>query len=117
MSFLSNLKEFRNVIAIVVVAVTSALTIVAWAGSEFEQQQVMMEAKSAVIHNEYYQENRIANKRIEMAENERELRTLLRYIGDDTPTSRQDRQLSFLDSEIARLKEDIEEIRVQLETK
>jgi len=115
--------EYKTVLALVVAVVVATVGVLAWASDAKEdvlkQQEkalVVMQAQSAIVHNDFYQEGRVARKEDQIAENTRELKNLLEYVGDDEPTPRQSREIDYLDGEIARLRKEIEEIRVILET-
>ena len=79
-----------------------------------EDQKVLVQAQAALMTNEVYQEGRIGNKELEVRENQRELENILNGIGDDEPTPREAREIEYLDSEIARLRSEIENIREEL---
>ena len=110
-------KEF---IGLVVVIGGTIVGVIAYADGKAEQVErkvqeelTLMKAQSALIHNDFYQSNRVSRKEIEIKEHQRELENLLEYIGDDEPTPRQSREVSYLDEEIARLRKEIEDIRVE----
>jgi signal transduction histidine kinase len=96
--------------------VVATVAVLVYASEASKEEIILMKAQSALIHNDYYQQNRIQRKEIEIRENQRELKSLLNYIGDDEPTPREERDIEYLDSEIARLRSEIEEIRVQINT-
>jgi len=97
-----------------VAVVVATVSFLAWGADQMEQQKVVIAAQSALVHNDFYQEGRIARKEDQIIEHTRQLDSMLYLIGDDTPTSRESRQIEYLDSEIIRLRHEIEEIRVSL---
>ena len=110
---LSYWKAFITLILVVAGAIFSVLT---WADETLQQQKVLIEARAALIHDNYYQEGRIARKEDQIGEHQRELENILEYIGDDEPTIRQSREIDYLDGEISRLRHEIEEIRVLIQS-
>jgi hypothetical protein len=104
------LENWKSIITFVVVVSTATYSIISWA----QDQQVLIEAKQQLIHNDMYQENRIAHKQLQIEQYQRELKRLLEGIGDDEPTLRESRDIEWLDEEIFRLRNEIEEIRVHL---
>ncbi len=121
MSIIDKLNEYKIVIGLVTAVVVATVGVITWAADtkeELIQQQqqaiVLTEAKATLIHNDYYQEGRIARKEDQVNENKRELDNLLDYVGENEPTPRQAREIEYLDTEIARLRQDIENIRVEL---
>jgi len=117
------LDEYKIIIGFVIVVCGGAFSVWSWAADTKEEileaqqmELVLVEAKAAIVHNDFYQEGRIARKEDQIKENQRELNYLLEYLGDDEPTLRQSREIEYLDEEIARLRQDIENIRVKLET-
>jgi len=121
MNLKEKLNEYKIVLGLITTVVVATGSILAWAAdtekSILKQQQqaiVLMEAKATLIHNDYYQESRIARKEDQISENKRELSNTLKGIGDDEPTPREAREIAYLDDEIRRLRKEIEEIRVEL---
>jgi len=112
-----NLKDvlgyWKEMLVFIVLIASTVVGLIAYA----EDQKVLIQAQAALMTNEVYQEGRIGRKQIEVAENQRELENLLQSIGDDEPTLRQSRELDYLDSEIIRLRVEIEVIRVELTKK
>jgi hypothetical protein len=113
MDFKEVLSYWKAILVFVVFIASTVVGLLAYA----EDQQVVMQAQAALMTNEVYQEGRIGRKQIEVNENQRELENLLQSIGDDEPTLRESRELNYLDDEIARLREEIEDIRVELAQK
>jgi len=113
MSFKEKFKEYKAVIAVVVATVTVTISVLTFA----EDQQRDIAAQQSLIHNISYQESRITRKQDEIRENQRELDSILYFVNNDTPDIRQQRRIDYLDAEIIRLKEDIEEIRVTISLK
>jgi ribosome assembly protein YihI (activator of Der GTPase) len=116
MSIKEKLNEYKVVIGFTATVVGATVAVVAWANDQLKQQQVVIEAKAALIHNDYYQQGRIERKEFEIAEHERELDSLLEWLDGEELTSRQERKIEYLDDEIARLKSEIEAIRVLIAT-
>jgi hypothetical protein len=117
MSFTKLMDSWKTIIAFTVVVITSVYGVLTWAQEELQQQQILIEAKAALIHDDLYQESRISRKEDEIRENNRELDNLLEYIGEEEPTIREDREIEYLDDEVSRLKKEIEGIRVELAKK
>ena len=112
MDFKEVITYWKSLLTFIVVVVSTTIAVIAWAGD----QKQLIKAEQALIHNEYYQENRIARKRDQVRESERELSFLEEYIGDDEPTPREARKIEALINEIRRLEVEIEEIEVELNT-
>ena len=108
-------EQWKTILSFAVAIVVATVSVVTWAENSQQQAVQLMEAKQALIHDAMYQQTRIERKELEMKEHQRELEQLLRRIGDDEPTPREEREISYLDNEISRLKKEIEEIRVNLE--
>lgn len=104
--------KYKGIITTVIAVVAATVAVIAWASD----QVILVEAKQQLLHNEIYQESRIARKEDQVTENKRELGTILLKIGDDHPTDRELREINYLDKEIARLREEMENIRVELKT-
>jgi len=122
--FKETLEYWKLILALIVAVVIATAGVISWAQGTKEdilkkqqEAQIVMQAQSAIVHNDYYQEGRIARKEDQINEHKRELKNLLNYIGDDEPTPRESRDIEWLDEEIARLRSDIEAIRVELETR
>ena len=116
MSIIEKLNEYKIVIGFMVAVVGATVGLLAYAQDQLQQQQLIIEAKSALVHDNFYQESRISRKEIEISENERELEYLLDSIDGGQPTFRQSKKLQYLDAEIVRLKKEIEEIRIIIQT-
>jgi hypothetical protein len=104
--------KWKTIVAFTIVVVGATTGFIAWA----EEQQLLIEAKQQLIHNEMYQEGRISHKELQVDQYRRELKRVLDYIGDREPTLREARDLEWLDEEIARLRQEIEDIRVIIAT-
>lgn len=113
MDFKEVLSYWKAILVFIVFITSTVVGILAYA----DDQKMVMQAQAALMTNEVYQEGRIGNKELEVRENQRELENLLQAIGDDEPTLRESRELDYLDQEIARLREEIENIRVELTQK
>ena len=113
MDFKAILSYWKAIGAFIVFIVGITVGLISYA----EDQKVLMQAQAALMTNEIYQESRIDNKELEVNEHKRELENLLNAIGDDEPTPREARELEYLDEQIARLRNEIEEIRVELAKK
>jgi len=107
------LEHWKVILSFIVMVAGTTIAILAWA----EEQQVLIEARQQLIHNEMYQENRIAHKELQVDQYRRELSRMVEYIGDREPTLREFKDMEWLDQEILRLREEIEEIRVIIATK
>jgi enoyl-[acyl-carrier-protein] reductase (NADH) len=116
MSLVEKVKEYKVIIGFVTTVVGATVGFLAYANEQLEQQQVIIEAKAALIHNDFYQESRIARKQDQITEHNRELDNLVHHIGDNEPSARELRDIEYLDREISRLRKEIEEIRVALDT-
>lgn len=114
MNYKEIFEQWKSVGAFTLLVVGATFGIITWAAESQEEAIIVMKAQSALIHNNYYQEGRIARKQDQITENKRELNNLLDYIKDDQPTIRQQRDIDYLDEEIIRLRKEIEEIRVNL---
>ena len=115
MSFLSNKWiEYKAVLGVMLLVASATVGVLVWADDAQQEAITIMKAESSIIHNSFYQEGRIARKEDQINENKRELNNLLKWIGDDSPTTRQDREINYLDTEISRLRKEIEVIRVTL---
>jgi len=117
------MERWKAIVSLIVVVVAAAFSVWSWAADtkedilkEQKAEMVLMEAQSAIIHNDYYQEGRITRKEDQVTENKRELDNLLEKIGDDEQTPRETREIEYLDAEILRLRTEIEVIRVTLKT-
>lgn len=110
------LEKWKTILGFIVVIVGATVAVIAWANDQLQQQKVVIEAKAALIHDDFYQHGRIERKEFEIAEHERELEFLLEWIDGEEITSRQARKIEFLDSEILRLRQEIEAIRVLIAT-
>ena len=106
--------EWKTVIGFITTIVVATVGVIAYAEDAKEQAIVMMQAQASLIHDDFYQNGRIARKEDQIIENTRELNNILEDIGDDEPTIRQQRNLDYLDTEILRLRLEIESIRVEL---
>ena len=111
MSIKEKLDEWKGTITVVIAVVGATVAVIAWASD----QVAIIEAKQQLIHDDMYQESRIARKEDQVSENQRELDNILERDEDDL-SSRQEREVDYLDEEIARLRKEIENIRVKLET-
>jgi len=123
MNFQVVLSYWKAIVTSIVVVVGAAFSVWSWAADtkadilkEQKNEIILMEAQTAIIHNDYYQEGRITRKEDQVYENKRELDNLLEKIGDDEQTTRETREIEYLDAEILRLRTEIEVIRVALKT-
>lgn len=112
MSIKESLDEWKGTITVVIAVVGATVAVIAWASD----QVAVIEAKQQLIHDDAYQESRIARKEDQVSENKRELDNILERIDEDDLSARQEREVDYLDDEIARLRKEIENIRVELET-
>jgi len=117
------MERWKAIVSLIVVVVAAAFSVWSWAADtkedilkEQKAEMVLMEAQSAIIHNDYYQEGRITRKEDQVTENKRELDNKIEKIGDDEQTPRETREIEYLDAEILRLRTEIEVIRVTLKT-
>jgi len=117
------LSYWKSIIGFIIFIAAAVFSVITWAEEQQQQiqqqmyrQQAQIEAKATLIHDNYYQESRVARKEDQVKENQRELENLLEYIGDDEPTPRQAREIDYLDREIARLRHEIEEIKVLIQS-
>lgn len=112
--FKNLLESWKLVLGFIVFIVVSTISVITWAEDTIEQEVTLMKAQAALVHNDYYQEGRIARKEDQIREHQRELENILEYIEEAEPTLRQSREIEYLDEEIARLRIDIENIRVTI---
>ncbi len=116
MEFTKLLDNWKSIAGVIILIVSTTVGIISWADEKLEKELLLQEAKQSLIHSEIYQMSRIERKEIEIKENKRELNSLLYRIGDDEPTPREQREIDFLDSEIIRLRKEIEDIRAEIST-
>lgn len=108
----SLLDSWKSLIGFVVLILGTAFGLYAWAAEELEQRAVVAEAKQQIIHDRAYQNSRIARKEDQILENERQVDELLEE--NIHLTDRQELKVEKLDTKIATLEKDIEEIQVEL---
>lgn len=108
------LEYWKLILAALAVTASSIWGLASFASDQVNQKLYTMEAKQALAHDYFFQQNRISIKQVQIEEHQRELKNLLEYIGDDEPTQRQFREIDFLEKEIARLRKEIEDIEVKL---
>lgn len=113
MSIKEKLDEWKGTITVIIAVIAATVGVIAWASDLV----AVVEAKQQLIHDDMYQESRIARKEDQVSENQRELDNILDKEDDENDLShRQEREVDYLDNEIARLRKEIENIRVDLET-
>jgi|SRR5210317_1088767 len=108
------LEYWKLILAALAVTASTIWGLASFASDQVNQKIYSMEAKQALAHDYFFQQNRISIKQVQIEEHQRELTNLLEYIGDDEPTQRQHREIDYLEREIARLRQEIEEIEVKL---
>jgi hypothetical protein len=115
MDFVKVLTSWKMIVGSIAAVVVATVSLLAWGADQMEQQKVVIAAQAALVHNDFYQEGRIARKEDQIMEHTRQLDSMLYLIGNDSPTTREERQIEYLDNEIVRLRHEIEEIRVSLD--
>jgi hypothetical protein len=112
MTFKEKLEEYKTLIGATVLIVTTTVGVLAWGSDVLKDREVIQQAQVMLVQDDYYQHSRITRKEDQIAEHQRQLNTILLDVGDKQPTPRQSREIAYLDQEIARLRKEIEEIRV-----
>jgi len=103
---MDKLNEFKGVILFVTFIIGSYVGMVIHIQTAVAAETAQIRAQTALIHDDIYLNSRIKYNELEKEIYEGDLEALEEYIGEDEPSSREERKLQYLREEIARLKAD-----------